>query len=64
MRIKVKERGDYYFTLYQENPRRYAGKNYEKSKSWIFLYEYRDGRVNAIGSSSKINRDNTLELTL
>jgi hypothetical protein len=26
--IKIKEKGDYYFTLYQENPRRHTGSGY------------------------------------
>lgn len=38
-RLTVKDPGDYYFTVYQENPRRHrqSGSNYKKSKSYLFL---------------------------
>lgn len=64
VQLKVKQKGDYYFTIYQENPRRYSGKAYEKSKSWIFLIQERDGKRIAIGSNCKDKRDNTIEATL
>lgn len=64
VRLTVREKGDYYFTLYQENPRRYAGRPYEKSKSWMFLLERRADKLVAVGSSCKDKRDNTLEASL
>ena len=60
----MREKGDYYFTIYQENPRRYAGRPYEKSKSWLFLTQEKEGKRVAIGSSCKERRDNTIEATL
>jgi calpain-15 len=60
VRLTVREKGDYYFTLYQENPRRYAGRPYEKSKSWMFLLEQKGDKLVAVGSSCKDKRDNTL----
>jgi len=53
VKLIVKEKGDYYFTIYQENPRRYSGRPYEKSKSWIFLMREEKGKRTAIGSSCK-----------
>jgi hypothetical protein len=64
VRLTVNQKGDYYFTIYQENPRRYSGRPYEKSKSWIFLMRERDGKRIAIGSNCKDKRDNTIEATL
>lgn len=35
----MKDPGDYFFTVYQENPRRHrhGGNTYKKSKSYLFL---------------------------
>jgi len=64
VKIKVAMTGDYYFTIYQENPRRYSGKPYEKSRSWMFLLEEDKGKVKAVGSCCKDKRDNTMEVSL
>ena len=65
VRLRVRAKGDYHFTIYQENPRRHSGRPYEKSKSWLFLAaEGQDGRLTAVGSSCKEKRDNTVEATL
>lgn len=38
-RFTVKNKGDYFFTIYQANPRRYkkTGVNISKSNSYLFL---------------------------
>ena len=38
MSVKIKQKGDYFFTQYQENPRKYKNSfSYQKSKSWLFM---------------------------
>lgn len=37
---------------------------YEKSKSWIFLGQLKNGSIQAIGSSARDKRDNTIEVSL
>jgi hypothetical protein len=63
--FNVQESGDYYFTIYQENPRKYKNSTvYHKSKSWCFLCQLVNGKIQAIGSSAVDLRDNTIEATL
>lgn len=38
-RLTIQHQGDYFFTVYQENPRRYRGSigSFNKCKSYLFL---------------------------
>ena len=71
-KVIVKSKGDYYFTLYQENPRKYRSSgSFEKSKSWMFLAKIDSftesgsiSKLTAIASSTSSHRDNTIETTL
>lgn len=72
-KVVIKSKGDYFFTLYQENPRKYKNSTgvIQKSKSWLFLGRIHqfteDGEIAAIKSiaSSATNlKDNTVETTL
>ena len=72
-RLIIKSKGDYFFTLYQENPRKYKNSAgvIQKSKSWLFLAQIQkyseDGKIaniQSIASSGKIFKDNTIETTL
>ena len=64
-RFTIKAKGDYFFTLYQENPRKYKNiAAYEKSKSWLFIMKLDQGKIKAIASSAKSHQNNTIETTL
>lgn len=64
----VKEPGEYFFTLYQENKKRYKTTipNYEKSKSWLILTEFdsKTFNIKPIASHVAVIRDNTIACTL
>jgi hypothetical protein len=51
IKLRIYQKGDYFFTQYQENPRKYKNTfSYQKSKSWMFLLKKDKDSRQAIGS--------------
>lgn len=72
-KVVIKTRGDYYFTLYQENPRKYKNSAgiLQKSKSWMFIGEVQSftstgsvENVRSLACSAMNYKDNTIETTM
>lgn len=72
-KFKINDGGDYFFTLYQENGRKYKNMStvYEKSKSWLFLAKIiskspnkKIDKIVAIACVSSNYQDPTIETTL